>query len=142
MICDDLTKGGDMLETASRTDQSPNALDGAMGLNIRARRKALRMSQTTLATAVGVTFQQIQKYERGGNRVSFSRLVDIAHALDCRVANLIGEMDEWVPRPVFRRDTAHLREDTGGRLIAAYALLPVGLRKAVLNLVREIAKAT
>ena len=48
------------------------------------------VSQTALAEAIGVTFQQIQKYERGFNRVSFSRLVDIAHAFDCRVVDLIG----------------------------------------------------
>jgi transcriptional regulator with XRE-family HTH domain len=129
-----------MSETDSRTDQSPNALDSAMGLNIRARRNAQRMSQTTLAAAVGISCQQIQKYERGRSSVSFSRLVDIAHALDCRVANLIGELDEGVPCPVFRQDMAHLRGDTGGRLIAAYAVLPIGLRKTVLRLVREIAR--
>lgn len=61
------------------------------------------MSQTALANAVGVTFQQIQKYERGFNRVSFSRLVDIAHALDCRVLDLIGDVDDAsIPSPLVR----------------------------------------
>jgi transcriptional regulator with XRE-family HTH domain len=49
----------------------------ALGLRIRQRRKALSVSQTALADAIGLTFQQVQKYERGFNRVSFSRLVDI-----------------------------------------------------------------
>ncbi len=56
----------------------PNKLDVALGLRIRQRRKSLGVSQTALADSIGLTFQQIQKYERGFNRVSFSRLVDIA----------------------------------------------------------------
>jgi transcriptional regulator with XRE-family HTH domain len=51
------------------------------------------VSQTKLAESIGVTFQQIQKYERGANRVSFSALVRIAKALDCRVADLIEDVD-------------------------------------------------
>ena len=55
-------------------ESSPNRLDVALGLRIRQRRKSLGVSQTALADAIGLTFQQIQKYERGFNRVSFSRL--------------------------------------------------------------------
>lgn len=58
-----------------KTDRdAPSRLDVALGLQIRRRRKALGVSQTALAEAIGLTFQQIQKYERGFNRVSFSRL--------------------------------------------------------------------
>ena len=104
---------------------TPNKLDVALGLRIRQRRKALGVSQTALAEAVGLTFQQIQKYERGFNRVSFSRLVDIAHALDCRVVDLIGDLDDSnVASPLFRQDTAHLREpgavNPGGRELLEY----------------------
>lgn len=63
---------------------TPNRLDVALGLRIRQRRKALSVSQTALADAIGLTFQQIQKYERGFNRVSVSRLVDIAHQATSR----------------------------------------------------------
>ena len=52
----------------------PHRLDVAMGQRIRERRRALSMSQGDLARALGITFQQVQKYERGANRVSFSRL--------------------------------------------------------------------
>jgi transcriptional regulator with XRE-family HTH domain len=120
---------------------TPNRLDVALGLRIRQRRKALSVSQTALADAIGLTFQQIQKYERGFNRVSFSRLVDIAHALDCRVIDLIGDLDDAsIPSPLFRQDTAHLREAGAPDLLAAYAAAPPLLRKAVLKLVQEIAK--
>jgi transcriptional regulator with XRE-family HTH domain len=124
-----------------QTESTPNRLDVALGLRIRQRRKALGVSQTALADAIGLTFQQIQKYERGFNRVSFSRLVDIAHALDCRVVDLIGDLDDAaIPSPLFRQDTAHLREAGAPELLAAYAAAPASLRKVVLKLVTEIAK--
>jgi len=113
----------------------------ALGLRIRQRRKALGVSQTALADSIGLTFQQIQKYERGFNRVSFSRLVDIAHALDCRVMDLIGDLDDAsIPSPLFRQDTAHLREAGAPELLAAYATAPHAMRRAILKLVSEIAK--
>jgi transcriptional regulator with XRE-family HTH domain len=68
-------------------------LDIALGARIRIRRKTLGLSQDDLASQIGLTFQQIQKYERGANRVSFSRLVDIARTLKCRVQDLIGDLD-------------------------------------------------
>jgi len=127
----------------SQDVHTPNRLDVALGLRIRQRRKALGVSQTALAEAIGLTFQQIQKYERGFNRVSFSRLIDIAHALDCRVVDLIGDLDDAsIPSPLFRQDTAHLREAGAPDLLAAYSALPVGLRKAVVKLMVEMAKAT
>ena len=120
---------------------APNKLDVALGLRIRQRRKSLGTSQTALADAIGLTFQQIQKYERGFNRVSFSRLVDIAHALGCRVNDLIGDLDDaGQPTPLFRQDTAHLREPGAPELLAAYAAAPHPLQRAILKLVTEIAK--
>ena len=125
----------------SQQEHSPNKLDVALGLRIRQRRKALGVSQTALADAIGLTFQQIQKYERGFNRVSFSRLVDISHALDCRVVDLIGDLDDaGMPSPLFRQDTAHLRESGAPELLAANAAAPPTLRRVVLKLVTEIAK--
>ena len=52
------------------------------------------MTQEQLANACGISFQQVQKYENGANRVSFSRLVQIARALDCRVTDLTGALDQ------------------------------------------------
>lgn len=121
--------------------QGANTLDVALGLRIRLRRKALGLSQTALADAVGITFQQVQKYERGYNRVSFSRLVDIAHALECRVVDLIGDIDDaGLPSPLFRQDTAHLRQGGAPELLAAYAAIPGPLRRTILKLVVAITK--
>jgi transcriptional regulator with XRE-family HTH domain len=69
-------------------------LDRALGNAIRLRRRSLNLTQDQLATACGVSFQQLQKYESGANRVSFSRLVQIARALDCRVTDLTSAVDQ------------------------------------------------
>jgi transcriptional regulator with XRE-family HTH domain len=64
---------------------------------IRLRRRSLNLSQEQLAVACGISFQQIQKYENGSNRVSFSRLVQIARALECRVSDLTDALDDDGP---------------------------------------------
>jgi transcriptional regulator with XRE-family HTH domain len=69
----------------------PGPLDLNVGARIRLRRKALGITQSDLAQALGLTFQQVQKYERGVNRVSASVLVKIAQRLDCPVSYLLGE---------------------------------------------------
>ncbi len=70
----------------------PHPLDVELGRSIRKRRRELGLSQDQLGRMIGVTFQQVQKYEHGTNRVSFSRLVEIAHSLNCSVAELIGDI--------------------------------------------------
>ena len=66
-------------------DGRPNPIDIHVGKRIRLRRLALNLSQETLAELLGITFQQIQKYENGGNRISASRLWDCACVLDVPV---------------------------------------------------------
>lgn len=61
--------------------KSPDGTDRHVGRRIRMRRLMLDMSQTTLGDAIGVTFQQVQKYEKGTNRVSASRLDRMSHVL-------------------------------------------------------------
>jgi transcriptional regulator with XRE-family HTH domain len=62
-------------------------IDAAVGLRMAARRSALGLSQTALAVELGVSFQQVQKYEKGANRVSASRLHQVATVLGCSVAD-------------------------------------------------------
>lgn len=71
----------------------PHVVDVAVGANIRRRRRALRITQETLAAAVNLTFQQIQKYERGVNRVSASMLYEIGRVLKCDAAALMPRGD-------------------------------------------------
>ena len=67
-------------------DHGPNPVDRHVGLRIRMRRKELGVSQEKLAESIGLTFQQVQKYERAANRVSASKLWEMARALDTSVA--------------------------------------------------------
>ncbi len=60
----------------------PSPVDVHVGARVRQRRVLLGMSQTVLANALGLTFQQVQKYERGMNRISASRLYDLSRVLD------------------------------------------------------------
>jgi DNA-binding XRE family transcriptional regulator len=72
--------------TPTGSERSPNPVDIHVGARIRMRRKALGISQERLADSLGLTFQQVQKYERGANRVSASKLYDIARRLKTSVA--------------------------------------------------------
>jgi transcriptional regulator with XRE-family HTH domain len=67
-------------------DQEPHLVDIHVGARVRMRRKAMGLSQTQLADSVGITFQQLQKYERGSNRVSASKLYGMAVTLQTSVA--------------------------------------------------------
>ncbi len=79
----------------------PDPIDIAVGARIRARRKLLGISQQALAERIGLTFQQVQKYERGTNRVSASKLVRIAEVLQTSAADLIGETAGGATDPVW-----------------------------------------
>ena len=69
-----------------KTDETgPNPVDVYVGSKVKSRRLILGLSQEELATAIGLTFQQIQKYERGTNRISVSRLVDICKVLKVQI---------------------------------------------------------
>lgn len=78
----------------------PDPIDVAVGKEIRARRKWLGISQSALADALTVSFQQVQKYERGANRVSASMLVRIAQKLDTSVGELVGETPGQAGDPI------------------------------------------
>jgi transcriptional regulator with XRE-family HTH domain len=67
-------------------EQEPHLVDIHVGARVRMRRKAMGLSQTQLAESIGITFQQMQKYERGANRVSASKLYGIATTLQASVA--------------------------------------------------------
>ena len=73
--------------------RQPHHVDRHVGALIRARRKAMGMSQSELADALDITFQQIQKYERGTNRVSSSKLYEIAQKLDVPLATFFEGLD-------------------------------------------------
>lgn len=70
----------------------PNPIDIHVGSRIRLRRTLLGMSQSRLGDAIGLTFQQVQKYERGTNRVGSSRMYELARVLDVPIAYFFEDM--------------------------------------------------
>lgn len=84
-------------------DNSPNPVDVHVGKRIRLRRQILHLTQTQLAAMLGLTFQQIQKYENGDNRVSASRLWDISQVLQTTTDFYFEDIDASTaalsPRP-------------------------------------------
>lgn len=75
-------------------EYGPDPIDVHVGIRLRLRRTMLRLSQEQLAATVGVTFQQIQKYERGSNRVSASRLYDLSEALNTSISYFFEDLDD------------------------------------------------
>src|SRR5262249_28105749 len=84
----------------------PNPVDVHVGNRLRLRRTLLGMSQEKLGEAIGLTFQQVQKYERGANRIGASRLWDLSLVLNCPVSYFYEEMSDGVanssPRNLYR----------------------------------------
>jgi transcriptional regulator with XRE-family HTH domain len=120
-------------------DSGPDRLDQALGLAIRLRRHARGLSQSGLGEAIGVSFQQIQKYERGANRVSFSTMVRICEALGCHVSDLVAEVEQL--RPSARAPQDLLTQPEAAPLLEALAQIRApGVRRAVLELARSLAR--
>ncbi|WP_132277866.1 helix-turn-helix transcriptional regulator [Neorhizobium sp. JUb45] len=86
--------------------KSLNTIDVHVGSQIRLRRKSMHLTQAGLASQIGITFQQLQKYEKGVNRVGASRLVAIATALDVNVASFFEGYTD--PTSAALVDTEHL----------------------------------
>ncbi|HEV2533566.1 helix-turn-helix domain-containing protein [Phenylobacterium sp.] len=119
--------------------EGPHRLDVAIGQRVRERRRALGMSQQDLAEQLGVSFQQVQKYERGANRVSFSRLVETAAALRCTLGDLAEGLDsDRAPREI-EQVNGLMMADGALEMLEAYAALPSdALRRAVLHHLRAL----
>ena len=108
-------------------------VDKSIGSRIRARRLALGMSQEALAAEIGITFQQVQKYEKGMNRVAAATLVDIARALDAPVTLLLPAI-ETSPA------TSLIEEPGLADLIPLLKRLNPNGRHVLSNLARALAK--
>ena len=125
------------------TKGSPDAIDVAVGRRIRICRAACGMSQNTLGRALGVTFQQVQKYEKGANRVGAGRLTRIAKQLGVSVTALLGA-DGEVPgdeRAAGPNMLEYLASPGAVRLLQAYVQLPGSeLKSTILNLVEQVVR--
>ncbi|WP_207457829.1 helix-turn-helix transcriptional regulator [Azospirillum sp. SYSU D00513] len=78
--------------TLSRRGEGPNPIDIHVGARLRLRRTLLGLSQEKLGEAVGITFQQLQKYERGSNRISASRLFNLSQVLGVQVSYFFEDL--------------------------------------------------
>jgi transcriptional regulator with XRE-family HTH domain len=108
------------------------ALDAQLGERIRGRRRELGLSQSALGGKLGITFQQIQKYENGTNRVSATMLLKLSEALALPVTELLQQADP-AASPVDAQSQA-------AELVASFAKInSADLRAAVLTLVAGLA---
>ncbi|MGR3485124.1 MAG: helix-turn-helix domain-containing protein [Paracoccaceae bacterium] len=114
-------------------------VDVHVGSRIRQRRWATGTTQQQLAEAVGIKFQQIQKYETGTNRVSASRLWDIAGVLDVPVSYFFeglaetGDLDGAVPDPAVDREAMEL--------LRSFSTIPEAQRRKLFDLARVLSAA-
>lgn len=124
--------------------KSPDKVDEEVGQRIRVLRNAKGLSQTKLAQGLGVTFQQVQKYEKGVNRVGAGRLTKIAHVLNIPVMNLLG-LDEEIGTT--RKGSSGvdsplqlLTKPGAVALLRAYAKLKDGkMRRTVVSMIEGVA---
>jgi transcriptional regulator with XRE-family HTH domain len=126
--------------------RGPNAVDRHVGSRVRLRRQLLNMSQEKLGDELGVTFQQIQKYERGTNRVGAGRLWLMARVLDVPVSFFYDGVSEAAAQPGFSEgDQTPIVDDfiqsaDGVALAQAFARIKDGkVRRRILELVRTLA---
>ena len=112
--------------------------DTAIGQRIRAQRIVCGISQSALAVALGVSFQQVQKYEKGVNRVGSARLVEIAKALKTTTSALLD-----VSEAGSNKDTAAIMEllttREGVAMAKSFMKLPPDLRRQIVALVDRVA---
>lgn len=119
--------------------KEPNAVDKLIGGNLRKLRTLRGMSQTALGDAIGLTFQQVQKYEKGTNRMGGSRVVQMCHVLRVQQSRLFEGTEQ---------ETIHLddpisvlgRNRMGLDLAKSFNKLPPRLQNAVRGLCVDLAE--
>ena len=126
--------------------KAPNPVDRHVGSRVRMRRLMVGMSQEKLGEALGLTFQQIQKYEKGTNRIGASRIQQIADILQVPVSflfegapavALIAEGFGIAPSPSYVAD--FLATSEGLALVRAFSRIPdIKLRRAIVEMVELI----
>lgn len=105
-------------------ERTPNPIDRHVGLRIRLRRRELGVSQERLADSIGLTFQQVQKYERAANRVSASKLWEMAKALRTTITYFYEGLADPVATPA--------ETDSETSDIQAFLMTPEGMELAAL----------
>jgi transcriptional regulator with XRE-family HTH domain len=121
--------------------KGPSPIDIHVGSRMRMRRMALGMSQEKLAKALGLTFQQVQKYEKGANRMGSSRLQQAADVLGVAAAFFFEGADGGpygsAPSPAYIDD--FVASEEGLRLAKSFMHLHPAVRRRIVDLVNEVA---
>jgi transcriptional regulator with XRE-family HTH domain len=133
-------------------EHRPSPIDVHVGSRVRLRRTLLGMSQEKLGEALGLTFQQVQKYERGVNRIGASRLFDLARVLDVPISFFFDDMPGEQGLNAGRRlasglaesqegfdDDALHRRETLELVRAYYRITDASVRKRVFDLIKSLA---
>ena len=142
MTSDEATTGTNpSISPGRRGAGTPHPVDVEVGARIRARRIVLGMTQNQLGDQLGLTFQQVQKYERGSNRVSASRLVAIGRALQVPASYFF---DDAAPTTAHDREpesssTAEQLNEAWTLLRAFTAIPDANVRKSILKMVQAAA---
>ncbi len=118
-------------------EHGPRAIDVHVGQRVRQRRVLCGLSQTELANRIGLTFQQLQKYERGMNRISASKLWQIAQVLDVPVQWFF--MDFADDRE--QGESFHMKRETL-ELVRNFSASPPDVQRRFLSLVKSIASVS
>jgi transcriptional regulator with XRE-family HTH domain len=124
-----------------KTARGSGPIDGIVGNRIRARRLEQKLSQQQLADALGVSFQQIQKYEKGVNRVGVARLQQIADFLKVDMPYFMGDLSSDSKKtPVVSRFAKFMATKDGADIVEAMMQInSPSLRKGVIQLARTLA---
>jgi transcriptional regulator with XRE-family HTH domain len=125
--------------------KDPQPVDAYVGARIRFRRNLLGISQTEMAEKIGVTFQQVQKYEKGTNRIGISRLMQICNVLDVTPEWLLEGAPEAKAKPRTPQLDAAFAEfqadNLAPRLLQAWGRLPRQLKRSIVTLMTALADA-
>ena len=124
--------------------QGPNPVDRHVGLRIRMRRKELGISQERLAESIGLTFQQVQKYERAANRVSASKLWEMSRALSTNISYFYEGLGDTLEPPGSNLPRESMQDflmtPEGIELAAVFPKIAKSrVRRKILDLVRAMA---
>lgn len=129
-----------------KSDQEAHVVDIYVGSRIRIRRKSLGISQVQLADGLGITFQQIQKYERGANRISASKLYDAAKFLKVPVAYFFDGLEGdsgHIDDTRMQNLNAFVATTEGFELAQSFPRIVDGkVRRQILHLARMLANET
>jgi|SRR5579859_193466 len=131
------------MDKSEESSVGPNPVDRHVGLRIRMRRKELGMSQERLADSIGLTFQQVQKYERAANRVSASKLWEMSRALSTQIGYFYEGLGDPAkpsrPQPPRESMQDFLLTPEGMEMASLFPMIAkVRLRRRILDLVRAM----